>query len=173
MALRYAPNREMPNHRHRVINRRTKWDSGSGTYFGVDPKLDMIYILLEQTQNERGRITPAFRKLVNDGLPGQLMIAALRQAFVGNIQHVAAGLAMHRIDIVTLQSTGRAGKPYLVRAQQRTGEIEEQRHAENHDDDGDHAAGRARQGDIAEAGRRQRRHGEVQRIRIVRDLRIA
>jgi CubicO group peptidase (beta-lactamase class C family) len=43
-----------------------KWDSGSGTYFGVDPKLDMIYILMEQTQNERGRITPAFRKLVYD-----------------------------------------------------------------------------------------------------------
>jgi CubicO group peptidase (beta-lactamase class C family) len=43
-----------------------KWDSGSGTYFGVDPKLDMIYILLQQTQNERGRITPAFRKLVYD-----------------------------------------------------------------------------------------------------------
>jgi CubicO group peptidase (beta-lactamase class C family) len=43
-----------------------KWDSGSGTYFGVDPHLDMIYILLEQTQNERGRITPAFRKLVYD-----------------------------------------------------------------------------------------------------------
>ena len=45
-----------------------KWDSGSGTYFGVDPKLDMIYIMLEQTQNERGRITPAFRKLVYDAL---------------------------------------------------------------------------------------------------------
>lgn len=41
-----------------------KWDSGSGTYFGIDPKLDMLYILMEQTQNERGRITPAFRKLV-------------------------------------------------------------------------------------------------------------
>jgi CubicO group peptidase (beta-lactamase class C family) len=41
-----------------------KWDSGSGTYFGVDPKLDMVYILMEQTQNERGRITPAFKKLV-------------------------------------------------------------------------------------------------------------
>jgi CubicO group peptidase (beta-lactamase class C family) len=43
-----------------------KWDSGSGTYFGVDPRLDMIYIMLEQTQNERGRITPAFRNLVYD-----------------------------------------------------------------------------------------------------------
>ena len=43
-----------------------KWDSGSGTYFGVDPKLDMIYLLMEQTQTERGRIVPAFKKLVYD-----------------------------------------------------------------------------------------------------------
>jgi len=44
-----------------------KWDSGSGTYFGVDPKLDMFYIMLMQTQNERGRITPRFRELVYEG----------------------------------------------------------------------------------------------------------
>jgi len=43
-----------------------KWDSGSGTYFGVDPKLDMFYILMEQTQSERGRILPIFKKLVYD-----------------------------------------------------------------------------------------------------------
>jgi len=43
-----------------------KWDSGSGTYFGVDPKLDMFYILMEQTQAERGRILPIFKKLVYD-----------------------------------------------------------------------------------------------------------
>jgi CubicO group peptidase (beta-lactamase class C family) len=43
-----------------------KWDSGSGTYFGVDRKLDMLYILMGQTQLERTRITPAFRKLVYD-----------------------------------------------------------------------------------------------------------
>ncbi|MET0409448.1 MAG: serine hydrolase domain-containing protein [Hyphomicrobium sp.] len=43
-----------------------KWDSGSGTYFGVDPALDMIYIMLEQTQNERSRIIPAFKALVYD-----------------------------------------------------------------------------------------------------------
>jgi CubicO group peptidase (beta-lactamase class C family) len=43
-----------------------KWDSGSGTYFGVDPKLDMIYILMEQTQNERARTRVAFKKLVYD-----------------------------------------------------------------------------------------------------------
>lgn len=43
-----------------------KWDSGSGTYFGVDPRFDMLYIMMEQTQNERSRITPIFRKLVYD-----------------------------------------------------------------------------------------------------------
>jgi CubicO group peptidase (beta-lactamase class C family) len=43
-----------------------KWDSGSGTYVGIDPKLDMIYILMEQTENERGRVRVAFRKLVYD-----------------------------------------------------------------------------------------------------------
>ena len=41
-------------------------DSGSGTYFGVDPKLDMIYILMAQTQNERARTRVAFKKLVYD-----------------------------------------------------------------------------------------------------------
>src|SRR5215472_16071714 len=46
-----------------------KWDSGSGTYFGVDPKLDMIYVLMQQTQNERGRITPTFKALVYDCFP--------------------------------------------------------------------------------------------------------
>ena len=43
-----------------------KWDSGSGTYFGVDPKLDMFYIMMEQTQTERSRILPIFKKLVYD-----------------------------------------------------------------------------------------------------------
>ncbi|MCK1394618.1 serine hydrolase domain-containing protein [Bradyrhizobium sp. 1] len=49
-----------------------KWDSGSGTYFGVDPKLDMVYILMQQTQNERSRITPAFKELVYDTFPPEL-----------------------------------------------------------------------------------------------------
>jgi CubicO group peptidase (beta-lactamase class C family) len=43
-----------------------KWDSGSGTYFGIDPKLDMFFILMQQTQEQRGRITPAFKRLVYD-----------------------------------------------------------------------------------------------------------
>ena len=30
------------------------------------PKLDMVYILMEQTQEERSRITPAFKALVYD-----------------------------------------------------------------------------------------------------------
>jgi len=43
-----------------------KWDSLSGTYVGIDPKLDMLYLLMEQTDNERGPIRVAFRKLVYD-----------------------------------------------------------------------------------------------------------
>ena len=43
-----------------------KWDSFSGTYVGIDPKLDMIYLLMEQTDNERGPIRAGFRKLVYD-----------------------------------------------------------------------------------------------------------
>jgi CubicO group peptidase (beta-lactamase class C family) len=49
-----------------------KWDSGSGTYFGVDPKLDMVYLLMQQTQNERSRITPAFKELVYGTFPPEL-----------------------------------------------------------------------------------------------------
>ncbi|GAA0024942.1 serine hydrolase domain-containing protein [Bradyrhizobium diazoefficiens] len=49
-----------------------KWDSGSGTYFGVDPKLDMVYLMMQQTQNERSRITPAFKALVYDCFPPAL-----------------------------------------------------------------------------------------------------
>ena len=33
---------------------------------GIDRKLDMIYLMMEQTQNERTRITPAFKKIVYD-----------------------------------------------------------------------------------------------------------
>ena len=43
-----------------------KWDSLSGTYIGIDPKLDMFYLLMEQTDNARGPIRVAFRKLVYD-----------------------------------------------------------------------------------------------------------
>jgi CubicO group peptidase (beta-lactamase class C family) len=49
-----------------------KWDSGSGTYFGIDPKLDMVYVLMQQTQNERGRITPTFKELVYGTFPPDL-----------------------------------------------------------------------------------------------------
>ena len=35
--------------------------------FRLDPEHDVIYILMEPTQNERGRIRAAFRKMVYDG----------------------------------------------------------------------------------------------------------
>ncbi|MBB5048975.1 CubicO group peptidase (beta-lactamase class C family) [Rhodopseudomonas rhenobacensis] len=45
-----------------------KWDSGSGTLFGVDPKLDMVFVLMQQTQAERGKTTVAFKKLLYDAV---------------------------------------------------------------------------------------------------------
>lgn len=50
-----------------------KWDSLSGTYVGIDPKLDMFYLLMEQTDNERGPIRVAFRKLVYDAFTAKLV----------------------------------------------------------------------------------------------------
>jgi hypothetical protein len=32
----------------------------------------MVYVLMEQTQNERGRITPAFKELVYGTFPPEL-----------------------------------------------------------------------------------------------------
>ena len=43
-----------------------KWDSLSGTYIGIDRKLDMFYLLMEQTDKERGPIRVALRKLIYD-----------------------------------------------------------------------------------------------------------
>ena len=40
-----------------------KWDSGSGTYLGVDPKEGTVYIFMEQTGIERGRTIPTVKKL--------------------------------------------------------------------------------------------------------------
>jgi CubicO group peptidase (beta-lactamase class C family) len=48
-----------------------KWDSGSGTYFGVDPRQDMLYVLMEQTQTERGRIRVDLRKMVFDAFSAE------------------------------------------------------------------------------------------------------
>ena len=45
----------------------------------------------------------------------------LGQALVRNIQHHAAGLAMHGVAIVPLQAAGRAGKPDLVRGRAARG----------------------------------------------------
>lgn len=64
LAVRIAPGEAKPPAAGSIGE--LKWDSGSGTYFGVDPKLDMFFILMQQTQEQRGRITPAFKRLVYD-----------------------------------------------------------------------------------------------------------
>jgi CubicO group peptidase (beta-lactamase class C family) len=69
-----------------------KWDGGSGTYFGVDPKLDMVYFLMQQTERERGRVTRAFKALVYSAFTGDAPTAAGMQ-LAGAAGAVAAGQA--------------------------------------------------------------------------------
>ena len=69
-----------------------KWDGGSGTYFGVDPKLDTVYLLMQQTERERGRVTRAFKALVYGAFAADAPAAsAMHLAGAGGA--VAAGQA--------------------------------------------------------------------------------
>jgi len=45
-----------------------KWDGASGCYFVIDPKQDMIFILLEQTPSQRQTIQPAVKKLIYEAM---------------------------------------------------------------------------------------------------------
>jgi CubicO group peptidase (beta-lactamase class C family) len=45
-----------------------KWDGASGCYFVIDRKLDMFFILMEQTSLERGRIQAAVKKLIYEAM---------------------------------------------------------------------------------------------------------
>jgi CubicO group peptidase (beta-lactamase class C family) len=45
-----------------------KWDGASGCYFVVDPKQDMIFVLMEQTPSQRQPIQRELKKLVYEAL---------------------------------------------------------------------------------------------------------
>ncbi|UYO45937.1 beta-lactamase family protein [Rhodopseudomonas palustris] len=45
-----------------------KWDGASGCYFVVDPKLDMFFVLMEQTPSHRQPIQRELKKLVYEAL---------------------------------------------------------------------------------------------------------
>ena len=54
-----------------------------GSRNGVDPRLDMVYVMMEQTQNERARVRVAFKKLVYDAfaaLPADCGLACALRA---------------------------------------------------------------------------------------------
>jgi len=71
---------------------------------------------------------------------------------------------------MALQTADRTRESDFRWRQQRPGKIQEQSHAKDHDDDRYQAARRARQGDIAETGRRQRGNRKIERVGIVGDL---
>src|SRR6476469_7652459 len=77
---------------------------------------------------------------------------------------------MHCIAIMALKAADRARESYLVSSKKRLGKIQEEIHAKAHDDDSYQTARRARQGDIAETGRRQRGNRKIERVGIVADL---
>jgi CubicO group peptidase (beta-lactamase class C family) len=45
-----------------------KWDGASGCYFVIDPRLDMFFVLLQQTPSERQRIQREVKKLIYEAL---------------------------------------------------------------------------------------------------------
>jgi CubicO group peptidase (beta-lactamase class C family) len=45
-----------------------KWDGASGCYFVIDRKLDMFFVLMEQTPTERGRIQAGVKKLIYEAM---------------------------------------------------------------------------------------------------------
>ena len=45
-----------------------EWDSGSGTAFLVDPRHDMIAVLMVQVGAQRGRIQQGFKRAVYEAL---------------------------------------------------------------------------------------------------------
>ena len=79
---------------------------------------------------------------------------------------------MHGVAIVAQQRALRTSEAHLVGDENRARQPEKQRHPEDHDDDGDQPAQRARQRDVAEPGGGQRGDGEIEGVDVVVDPRI-
>ena len=45
-----------------------KWDGAGGSYFVIDPKRDMFFILMEMTPTQRQRIQQTVKKLIYEAL---------------------------------------------------------------------------------------------------------
>ena len=45
-----------------------KWDGASGCYFVIDPKQDMLFVLLEQTPTERQRVQRTLKQLIYEAM---------------------------------------------------------------------------------------------------------
>jgi len=76
------------------------------------------------------------------------------------------------VPVVSLQAAVRTRKAHLGWTEKDAGKVQKEGYAENHDNDGYQSADRSRQSDVAEAGRRQSSHCEVEGVRIVGDIRI-
>jgi hypothetical protein len=79
---------------------------------------------------------------------------------------------VYGVGIVPQQRALRTSEAYLVGDENRARQPEKQRHPEDHDDDGDQPAQRARQRYVAEPGGGQRGDGKIKRVDVVVDPRI-
>ena len=82
-------------------------------------------------------------------------------------------LAMDGIRVMPGQAAVGAGIAHLLRPEDRLHQPQEEPYAEDHDEDGHEAPGAVGHGDVAEAGRGQRRDGEIERVEIGVDRRIS
>src|ERR687897_2914718 len=83
---------------------------------------------------------------------------------VGDVQHVAARLAMDSVKLVTLQPALRTGVEHLAaRAEYSLRQAQEQCDPDEHHEDREQfTAGAAHEGDVAEARGGKRRHREIE-----------
>src|SRR5918993_2533437 len=102
-----------------------------------------------------------------------LMVAS-SVIIVGDVQHVAACLAVDSVKLVTLQPTLRTGVEHLAaRAEYSLRQAQEQGDPDEHHKNREQfTAGAAHESDVAEARGGKRRHREIERINKVFDPRI-
>lgn len=92
---------------------------------------------------------------------------------IRNGEDNAAGFTVHRITVMKAEAAMRTFKTNLMRSQDRLHKAQEQRHAENHNDDGKKPAKISFQNNIAKPRGGQGCHGKIHGIDKVMNVFIA
>ena len=84
----------------------------------------------------------------------KFQVSTLAGAFGGDMQNLATMLAMYRVAVVTIQSTGRTFVAHLAGPENGLDQSQEKRDTKNHDQYRQYAARRADQGHVTKPGGR-------------------